>query len=314
MNSNGKVAILTGPTATGKTSLALELARNAPVEIVNADSMLVYREMNIGTAKPSIREREAIPHHLIDIRDPDEPFTAGDFVRSAHAAIDEIQSRGKRPLIVGGTGFYLKALLYGLWDAPRANSEIRGRLESLTDQALFERLSTISANSASRIGKKDRYRLIRAIEIFELTGKTPEALQAQASPAPDPRFELWVLDRPQEELMKRIHLRTREMMAHGLVDEVESIQRKFPESRALKAVGYAQVVDHLTGTPPRGRKIPPGLDGVISEIELATRQLVKRQRTWFKGRPEARWFLLDQDQEALKQAFAAVYLAPSYPT
>ena len=314
MNSNDKIAILTGPTATGKTSLALELARSAPVEIINADSMLVYREMDIGTAKPSVREREAVPHHLIDIRNPDEPFTAGDFVRSAHAAIDDIQSRGKRPLLVGGTGFYLKALLYGLWDAPRGDSALRARLESLTDQALFERLSTISAATAGRIGKNDRYRLIRSIEIFELTGKTPEALQAQASPAPDPRFELWVLDRPQEELMKRIHLRTRQMMEHGLVDEVESIQREFPTCRALKAVGYAQIVDYLAGTLPKGRKIPPGLNGVISEIELATRQLVKRQRTWFKGRPEARWFLLDRDQEALKKAFAAVYLAPSYPT
>lgn len=302
------VAILTGPTATGKTALALDLASQLrSIEIINADSMLVYRGMDIGTAKPTPDELKQVPHHLIDIQDPDQPYTAGDFVRETERALADIHSRRKRALIVGGTGFYLKALLYGLWDSPPADPAIRTELEALDNTALWKKLLPKDPASAERIGPNDRYRLIRALEIIRITGKTPTQLQAGQPSEPDPRFRLWIIDRDNAELYARIHLRTRLMLEQGFVDEVKRILARYPEARSLSAVGYQQVVDHLAGKLPPGRKISPGTPGLAEEIELATRQLVKRQRTWFRGQPQAQWFKLDQDRARLESALKALY-------
>jgi tRNA dimethylallyltransferase len=287
--SPGVTAILTGPTASGKTALALEIARAARrsgaagIELINADSMVVYRGMDIGTAKPSRAELEEIPHHLVDVRDPDEPFTAADFVRGVKDALEGIHERGNRALIVGGTGFYLKALLYGLWDAPEADPVIRARLEKLSLAELHARLARQDEASALRIGPHDQYRLVRALELIELTGKTPTQLQAEVQPQPDARFELWICDREPAELERRIHQRTRQMLDDGLLDEVARIRARYPAARSLGAVGYKEACAYLDGAPPAGRKIAPGLAGLQDEIELATRQLVKRQRTWFKN-------------------------------
>jgi tRNA dimethylallyltransferase len=237
-------AVLTGPTAAGKTALALEIARSLPgrLEIVNADSMLVYQGMDIGTAKPSRAELEEIPHHLIDIRRPDQPFTAGEFVRETHAAIQDIE-----------------------------------------------------APSASRIGRTDRYRLIRALELIELSGKTPTQLQSELPVTADPRLELWVLDRAPSELEARIQLRCVQMLRDGLIGETQRVAAAYPGARSLGAVGYKEVCAYLEGVLPEGRKIPTGEAGLKQEIELATRQLVKRQRTWFRGLqaklgPACHWF------------------------
>ena len=302
------IGILTGPTATGKTELALTFARRFPkIEIINADSLLVYREMNIGTAKPSRSELDQTPHHLIDVCNPDQIFTAGEFKRAAEATIAEIQGRGKMPLIVGGTGFYLKSLLFGLWKAPAADLELRKKLEENTSTELHQKLSTIDSVAAQRIGLKDRYRLVRALELHQLTGQTPTALQAAVPTEPDPRFRLWVIDRPLEELYRRIEVRTRVMLEQGLIEEYKDLEARFPNARSLQAIGYAQVRDHLAGTLPPGRKIKPGIAGLHEEITLATRQLVKQQRTWFRGLvakvPESKWFLLEEDQAERRQAF-----------
>jgi tRNA dimethylallyltransferase len=306
------VGILTGPTATGKTSLALELAQKyQQIEIINADSMLVYRGMDIGTAKPTSLELKAIPHHLIDICEPNEPFTAGEFLRAAQSAIDSIHGRGRRALIVGGTGFYLKALLFGTWEAPAADSKIREKLSAFSNESLHQALDKADPKSALRIGPSDRYRLIRALELCELTGKTPTQLQESMPKEPDPRFRLWIMDRPKEELDQRIQQRTQQMIQQGLIQEFEKIQARFPESRALSAVGYAQVSHYLTGQTPPGRKIKPGLDGLADEIALATRQLVKNQRTWFRNQsvqvPYSQWYHLDKDRSQLEEAFKSVY-------
>lgn len=307
MNSS-TIGILTGPTATGKTSLALELsARAGDMEIINADSMLVYRGMDIGTAKPTPGERAGTPHHLIDIRDPDESFTAGDFVSSTNAAIEEIRSRGRKPLIVGGTGFYLKALLHGLWEAPRASPELRKELERKSNRELYEELEKWDSAAAGRITPADRYRLIRALEIIRETGKTPTELQASQPAEPDPRFRLWVIDRDNEILHQRILERTRLMLEGGLIEEVERIRARYPEARSLAAVGYAQVSDYLDRKTPAGRKMRPGLPGLQDEIELATRQLVKRQRTWFRAQRGAKNFHLDADRPALEKEFLEIY-------
>jgi tRNA dimethylallyltransferase len=304
----GLIGILTGPTATGKSGLALELARAHPgIELINADSMLVYRGMDVGTAKPSSQERAEVRHHLIDIRDPGEPFTAGDFVREVERAIEEIHARGNRPLIVGGTGFYLKALLYGLWDAPKAEPALRAELNATEPQALFRELEARDPDAAYRIGPADHYRLVRAVELLRMTGKTPTELEAERPAQSDPRFALWIIDRETGELFDRIAARTREMLAAGFVDEVKRIRERAPGSRALEAVGYAQVSDYLGGKLPEGRKIRPGLDGLADEIELATRQLVKRQRTWFRGQHEGLWFTLERDRAGLLRAFKEAY-------
>ncbi|MBI2711362.1 MAG: tRNA (adenosine(37)-N6)-dimethylallyltransferase MiaA [Bdellovibrio sp.] len=311
-SENKRIGILTGPTATGKSQIALEFAEKlGNVEIINADSLLVYRLMNIGTAKPSTEELRRVPHHLVDILNPNEPFTAGEFSRAARSAIEKIESKGKRALIVGGTGFYLKALLFGIWDAPATQPEIRKRLEGVSNPDLYSQVHQIDPRAAEKIGRADRYRLIRTIEIFETSGKTPTELEEQSPTEPDPAFELWILDRPTEELHRRIHQRTQQMLSQGLVQEYEEIVRLFPECRALKAIGYAQVSAYLKNERPAGRKPPIGMAGLQSEIELATRQLVKAQRTWFNGfckkGVHSKRFVLDQDKSLLDLELERMY-------
>ncbi|MDR3606467.1 MAG: tRNA (adenosine(37)-N6)-dimethylallyltransferase MiaA [Oligoflexia bacterium] len=305
------IAVLTGPTASGKTSLALELIGKQGIEIVNADSLLVYRHMDIGTAKPSRAEQTQIPHQLIDIRDPNEAFTAGDFKREAEAAIADITRRGKRALIVGGTGFYLKALLYGLWEAPESDPELRKALNELTCAELFQELEKRDPASALRIGINDHYRLVRAVELIRMSGKTPselEAAQAIKAKSADPRFALWIMDRPNPELFARIDARARIMVQTGLIEETRALLSRFPGARPLEAVGYRETVAFLEGRAPAGRHMRAGTDGLVDEIALATRQLVKKQRTWFRGQAKnAIWFELDRDRDSLLQAWQAVY-------
>ncbi len=302
------ISILTGPTATGKSSIALQWARqNRDIEIINADSLLVYKKFNIGTAKPSAEELQEIPHHLIDLCEPDEVFTAGEFFRAAENSISDILKRGKKPLIVGGTGFYLQALLFGIWNAPAADPQIRQRLETLELPALYAKLNEKDPLSARRIGHSDRYRLVRALELIELSGQTPTELQAETKKDPDPRFQLLILDRDSEDLNQRIRIRTRLMLEANWLEEVQSLRAQYPNCRPLQSVGYAQVIQYLDGQKPQGRKISEGLRGLQEEVELATRQLVKKQRTWFKNQskkvPQSRWFHLEKDLALLEETF-----------
>ncbi len=307
--------ILTGPTASGKTAFALALAERHGLEILNADSLLVYRGFDIGTAKPTPEERGDIPHHLIDIRDPEQSFTAADFVREIEAALQKIHERGRRALIVGGTPFYLKALSFGLWEAPPTHEDYRRSIADEATDSLFEQLRELDPAHAVKIGSSDRYRLVRALEILRFSGRRPSELEAEArNRAPDPRFPIWVLDRPQQELENRIHQRTNAMLLAGLIEETRRLRDAHPTARALGSVGYAQVVDHLDERQPRGRKRRPGIDGLTDEIRLATRQLVKAQRTFFRGLKHAQWFLFDQDRPKLetlaRQTFASADAGP----
>jgi tRNA dimethylallyltransferase len=296
--------ILTGPTASGKTALGLELARRfAPVEIINADSLCVYRGMDIGTAKPTAAERGEIRHHLIDIREPDQEFTAGDFVRFVHQTVTEIHSRGARALILGGSGFYLRALRHGLWEAPKAEPALRAELEALPMEALYQALQEVDSEAATKIGPRDRYRLVRAVEIFRLSGSKPSDLEKASQTEPDPQYPLWVIDRDPKELDARIALRTRNMMENGFLEEARALHERFPGARPLSSVGYYEAIEYLEGRTPAGRKIAPGLPGLASEIELATRQLSKKQRKWFRSEPGTLNFTLERDQEAVFKAF-----------
>ncbi|MFN7684759.1 MAG: tRNA (adenosine(37)-N6)-dimethylallyltransferase MiaA, partial [Oligoflexia bacterium] len=231
-----RTPILAGPTAAGKTQFALEVASELNLEIINADSLNVYRGFNIGTAKPSTSERASVPHHLIDIRDPLEKFTAADFVREVHALCSS-----RRALIVGGTHFYLKALCLGLWDAPPTQPEYRNSLMSVETSELFEKLLKRDPDQALKVGRKDRYRIIRALEILEFSDKIPSLLESQAKSkaleqGPDPRFALFWIDRDNTELNERIALRTRQMIEQGLIDETRELLARFPGARALHSV------------------------------------------------------------------------------
>jgi tRNA dimethylallyltransferase len=306
-------AVLSGPTATGKTEIALEFirrrkARGQAIEIINADSMLVYRSMDIGTAKPSTDEMREIPHHLINICEPSEVFTAGDFSKKVIETLERLQAEGKRALIVGGSGFYLKALLYGLWEGAPADPATRTELEKISSPELYEKLYARDSQAALRIGVNDRYRLVRAHELMTVTGKTPSELQAEQNQIPNPALRLLVVDRPNEELYERIERRTSRMLEVGLLDEVRSVRSRFPRSRALGAVGYAQVCDYLDGIAPAGRKISSDEKGLREEITLATRQLVKKQRTWFRGEKYSEHFELPLAQEKLLARLEELYL------
>jgi tRNA dimethylallyltransferase len=238
---------------------------------------------------------------------PHESYNAGDFEREARLKILEIFDRGKKPLIVGGTGFYLKALIYGLWEGA-ADPRIRGELEMISSATLFEELKDKDPLSAQRIGLNDRYRLLRSIELLRITGKTPTQLQSQKSLIPDPQFELLVLDQVDSELTQRISTRTDQMIARGLVEETQGLLQKYPDARALRSVGYLQCIRFLQGDLPPGRKVAAGISGLKDEINLATRQLVKAQRTWFKGQKSATHFNAHADAlrviERLEQVYA----------
>jgi tRNA dimethylallyltransferase len=299
--------ILTGPTAVGKTSIALEFASRNGIEIINADSVCFYRGFDIGSAKPSKQEQSLVPHHLIDVADPAESYHAGRFFRDCSRILDEIHARGKRALIVGGSGFYLKSLRFGLWDAPESSPSFRESLDGISSDELHRRLHVSDPEHAKKIAPADRYRLIRALEIIELSGQKPSELESAMPRTADPRFQLWVLDREKTELNSRIRERIKLMIGSGWIEETRQLKARFPDSRVLRSVGYHQILGQMSGTMPQGRKIREGLEGLIDEIELAHRQLAKQQRTWFKNVGFDREFLLDRDLDSLKDSLMKVY-------
>lgn len=309
-----KLIALVGPTASGKSDLAFRLAQKLGASILSCDSLIVYREMNIGTAKPSQTELQTVPHYGIDIANLDQEFTAGDFVRYARPVIDQHMTSGKPLLIVGGTGFYLKALLCGVWDAPPSQPEIRERLEaevaSLTpeDRAniLYEKLNSKDAEYAARIERNDTYRVIRALEIIEASHKTvTEMLKARKlqNPLPYP-FHIFGIKRNRQELEQRIIARTNQMFQHGLVNETKELLSRHPKPpRPLFCVGYREVIDFLEG------KI--NVTECKERIVVSTRQLAKKQMTFFRGFPAAiDWFELPREAERLEAEILEIARSP----
>lgn len=310
MSSRPHTIILTGPTASGKTSLAIEasIELGKKLEIINADSVCFYQEFNIGSAKPTSDEMDLVPHHLINIAHPNDNYHAGQFLRDCSNKLEEIHARGNHAIIVGGSGFYLKALRLGLWEAPETNEAFRKTLEEIDTATLAQKLELLDPTHAKKIGNNDRYRIIRALEIMEVgSGATPTELEAQMSSEPDSRFELWVIDREKSELEDRIRQRINGMLDAGWIEETQKLLTKYPLSKTLNAVGYRQVVDHLTGKLPEGRIKKSGKIGLIDEISLAHRQLAKTQRTWFKNLNPNESFELDRDRANLKEKLMNFY-------
>ncbi|MCX7115075.1 MAG: tRNA (adenosine(37)-N6)-dimethylallyltransferase MiaA [Gammaproteobacteria bacterium] len=280
------ILCLLGPTASGKTDLTLSLAKKFPIELISVDSALIYKGMDIGTAKPTPAERAACPHHLIDILTPVETYSAADFVSQAKILIEAILKRGNTPVLVGGTMLYFHALQQGLSILPPSNPAVRQDIEALAAQsgweAIHQQLQQVDPVSAARIHPQDPQRLCRALEVYRLTGQPLSLLQAQSLERPPYQFMNALLcPMNRAWLHERIATRFDQMIKQGLVAEVESLLSKWPDARtkpAMRSVGYRQVILYLDG------KL--SYDDMIERGIIATRQLAKRQCTWLRSWPE----------------------------
>jgi tRNA dimethylallyltransferase len=304
---------LTGVTATGKTRIALALAERLSAEIISLDSMAIYRGMDIGTAKPTPEQQAAIPHHLLDIVEPDVDFSVAQYLDAAHQKIEEIRGRGRQVLFVGGTPLYFKALLRGLFTGPPADWRLREEIErevaEVGSEALHERLEQIDPVAASAIHPRDKRRLIRALEVYRATGQpiSHQQLQFEEGHSAD-ECRVFVLRRPRDEQHARIDERVEEMIDRGLVDEVRRLTsggRRLGRT-ASQAVGYREVFEYLAGQ----------LDhkAMAARIKTRTRQFAKRQGVWFRSLSECRFVDIagDVDASALAAdiAIAGDQLAP----
>jgi tRNA dimethylallyltransferase len=284
---------IAGPTAVGKSEIALALAEQLGGEIISADSMQVYRGLDIGTAKPSPAERARVPHHLIDICELAESFDAAQFIRLAQKAVEEIQARGRVPVFCGGTGLYFKAFLSGLGEAPSANPELRAELEAASFEALLRELRERDPEAYEKIDKQNPRRVIRAVEVIRLTGKKFSEQRAewkQEARSKEQGASFFCLNRQPADLHARINVRVDEMFRRGLVDETRGLlQRGLEQNQtAMQAIGYRQVVEHL-----RGER---SLAETIELVKQRTRQFAKRQLTWFRRQLDPVWMELKPDE------------------
>ena len=289
------VGFIVGPTGAGKSALAMEVAERLNCEIVNADSRQFYRGMDLGTAKPSAEDRARVPHHLIDVRQPDEALDVAEFAQLARDAIVEIAARGRNPLVVGGSGLYLRVIRGGIFPGPPASAEIRDRLAKVAAEQgvahLHQRLRELDLEAANRIGVNDLYRIVRALEVFELTGETISAHQRRHRFADIGYDTLTVgveVERPK--LYASIDARFDAMVAGGLVAEVRTLidAGYSPDQPPLSTIGYKQIAAYLRGEI--------ALDDAVAQARQESRRLAKRQLTWFRREPQIVW--LDPERGA----------------
>lgn len=291
------IIALVGSTASGKSELAVHIARKYNAEILSCDSLLVYRHLKIGTAKPEPHELLENPHHGIDLVEPNEDFTAGDYVRYARAVINDLYNKKKKVLIVGGTGFYLKALLCGTWDAPPTQPKLREKIEVNSTENLYSLLQKQDPKYAEKIKSNDRYRIVRALEIIESSGKTVTEISLGQMQNPLPySVHIIGIQRGKLELERRIIERTNRMFSQGLIEETKILIKYYGENnRALSCVGYKEAQLFL--------KEKLNLTECRERVMISTRQLAKKQKTFFKTFPlPIHWYLLPaQSDELLKQ-------------
>jgi tRNA dimethylallyltransferase len=283
-----KVGFIVGPTGSGKTAVAMAVAERLGAEIVNADSRQLYSGMDIGTAKPSAEDRRRVPHHLIDVRTPDHPLDVAEFVAMARAAILDIAGRGRRALVVGGSGFYLRALRGGIFSGPSASSEIRAEFEQIAGERgipfLHDELMKVDPPSASRIQRNDLYRIVRALEVHRITGIPISEHQERHRFAAREFDTLTIaLEVPRQQLYEAINARFDAMIAEGFVDEVRRLLAAgySPERPPLSTIGYREIAAFVRGAMT--------LDDAVELAKRKTRQFAKRQLTWFRHEPEVTW-------------------------
>ena len=290
-----KVLFIVGPTAVGKSKLAIELAKKLNGEIISADSMQVYIGMDIGTAKPAREELEEVPHHLINLIAPDKSWSVSDFVNNAKTLIEDICGKGKLPIVVGGTGLYLNALIEG-YSFPEIKKDVQVRLK-LEHEAkvfgslhLYERLKKIDPDTAANIHYNDTKRIIRALEVYELTGHPMSLLRTKDAESLEFKPVIIGLELDRHELYKRIEARIDEMLSKGLVDEVSGLIKEGydPKLTSMQAIGYKEVAEHLHGKYT--------YDELVNILKQNTRNFAKRQLTWFRRFKNVNWF----DVEKLK--------------
>ncbi|MFI8686145.1 tRNA (adenosine(37)-N6)-dimethylallyltransferase MiaA [Rossellomorea sp. NPDC077527] len=293
-----KVIVLIGPTAVGKTNTSIELAKRFDGEIISGDSMQIYRKMDIGTAKITTDEMEGIPHHLLDIKDPDEPFSVAEFQQLVRKKISEIHSRGKIPLIVGGTGLYIQAVLYDYhFTETPGDEEYRAELEAQGDKRgsvwLHQQLEKVDPISAKNIHPNNIRRVIRALEIFHCTGKTMSEYQEGQSHELQYDVALVGLTMDRDILYKRINLRVDVMMNLGLLDEVKGLYDEgVKDVQSVQAIGYKELYDYFDG------KI--GLDQAIETLKQNSRRYAKRQLTWFRNKMAVTWYDMTEGSQHSK--------------
>lgn len=290
------VPLIVGPTAVGKTEISILVAEGLRGEVVSADSRQVYRYMDIGTAKPSAEERRRVPHHMIDIVDPDVDYNAGDYGREAARAIEDVRCRGLVPVVVGGSGLYVRALVEGFCAGPRADERLRERLREEAERhgtgRLHERLATLDPAAAARIHPNDEQRLVRALEVYELTGRRLSDLQQEGreerAMAPIPVG----LGRKRSDLYRRIGERVGDMLLRGLVGEVRGlVERGYgPECNSMRALGYREIVRHLEGEL--------SLEAAVALLVSNTKAFARRQMTWFRAMADVEWIELEEGADA----------------
>ena len=289
------MVLILGVTGSGKGRLAFGLAKSLGAEIISIDSMKVYRRMDIGTAKPPIEARAALKYHLIDVVEPSDSFSAGAFLKLAYKAIKQINSRKKPIIAVGGTALYIKALLYGLFEGPGTNEQIRAELRARAQAEglaqLYRELTKIDPVAADRISPNDSKRIIRALEVYKTTGKPISSLQKQFN-AKKPIHDWTIigLRREKPDANSRINRRVKKMIAAGLVDEVKSLlsEEKPLSPQARCAIGYAEIIDYLSGQI--------GLENATELMKKNTRRLAKNQRTWFKTFKNVKWLDIEPEE------------------
>ena len=303
--SNLPVIFLMGPTAAGKTALAIELCQHLKTEIISVDSALVYKDMNIGTAKPDAQELALAPHHLIDIIDPAQSYSVADFRRDAIEKIDQFHKQGKVPVLVGGTMMYFKSLIDGLSPLPEACPNVRAELEAQANQhgwpALYKELAEVDPQAAEKMSENDSQRINRALEVYLLTGKTMTELQKEKQPKlPYTFHQFAIAPDDRADLHERIAQRFKIMLDEGFEKEVSSLyQRKdlHPNLPSIRCVGYRQMWDYIAGET--------NYDDMVFRGIAATRQLAKRQLTWLRSWPEVTW-LTTGDEENLQRVVSSL--------
>ena len=290
-----RVVAIGGPTATGKTALSVALARQFNGEVINADSMQVYRGLSVGTAKATEEERAGVCHHLLDFLNPEEPYSVAEFVEMAAGLIPQITGRGHLPLVVGGTGLYITSLLHGIAFAPqRSDPELREELQQEAEeqgaQALYEHLRQIDPEYAAKVHPNNLPRVIRALEVFRLTGRKMSEEQRQSRPETPPYRSLCLCltYRDRAELYRRIDLRVDKMLEQGILGEAETVWLHKAEYRtAAQAIGYKEFFPYFEGTQ--------SLAACTAALKQATRRYAKRQLTWFRHQNDAQWLYVDEE-------------------
>ncbi len=298
-----RIVVITGPTAAGKSALAVDLAEEMGGEIVSADSMQVYRHMDVGTAKPTGEEMRGVPHHLLDVVDPDEPFNAALYRNLAIPVIEDIVEKGKCCFVVGGSGLYIRALLGGLFDCPESSPALRSRLKSEWDERggedLYKRLRLLDPEAACKIHPNDRVRVTRALEVIEVTGRKFSSLTGDHAFQEGPFSALMIgLHMDREKLYERINLRSSAMIEGGLVEETVNLLKRgySADLKPMNSIGYRHALAFLQGIWDQGE--------TLSRLQADTRKYAKRQITWLRGETGVLWRTPD-DRDLVRQETAS---------